>query len=86
MRYCDVVRWEAKFREKMICKECYATDHINLVGLDWIDEFNFIHFSDENDTHQTFTFEPTKWENLMRGRNQCLQVAEIPHSSIHIQP
>ncbi|KAM3175025.1 hypothetical protein ACTXT7_009357 [Hymenolepis weldensis] len=51
----------------------------------WIDELNLTQFPEENETHQTSTLEPTNVENLVRGCNQCLHVAEIPHPSIHIQ-
>ncbi|KAM3176961.1 hypothetical protein ACTXT7_005487 [Hymenolepis weldensis] len=40
---------------------------------------------DENETHQTSTLQPTNAENLVRGCNQCRNVAKIPHPSIHIQ-
>ncbi|KAM3179262.1 hypothetical protein ACTXT7_000935 [Hymenolepis weldensis] len=80
------MRYEATFLEKTIFKECGVTDrNINLVGLDWIDEFNLIQFPDEKETCQTSTLEPTNAENLVRGCNQCLHVAEIPHPSIYIQ-
>ncbi|KAM3172166.1 hypothetical protein ACTXT7_015111 [Hymenolepis weldensis] len=42
-------------------------------------------FPGENETYQIPTLELTNAENLVRGCNQCLHVAEIPHPSIHIQ-
>ncbi|KAM3184934.1 hypothetical protein ACTXT7_007406 [Hymenolepis weldensis] len=61
----------------------YTPDRsISLTSPDWIDELNLIQFSDENEAYQTPTLEHTNAENLVRGCNQCLQVAEIPHSSI----
>ncbi|VUZ44398.1 unnamed protein product [Hymenolepis diminuta] len=50
---------------------------------DWIDDLNLIHFPDENEICQTFTLESTNAEHLVRGRNQCLHVAEIPSIHIH---
>ncbi|KAM3179870.1 hypothetical protein ACTXT7_017431 [Hymenolepis weldensis] len=83
---CDAMRCKATFLEKMIFKKCYVTHrNINLQGLDWIDEPNLTQFPDENGASQTLTLEPTNVENLVRGCNQCLHVAEIPHPSTHIQ-
>ncbi|KAM3188340.1 hypothetical protein ACTXT7_000461 [Hymenolepis weldensis] len=80
------MRYETTFLEKTIFKECYVTDQdINLMGLDWIDELNLIQSPDKNETCQTSTLEPMNAENLVRGCNQCLHVAKIPHPSIHIQ-
>ncbi|KAM3171747.1 hypothetical protein ACTXT7_015987 [Hymenolepis weldensis] len=77
---------ETTFLKKTILKECYLTDrNINLVGLDWANELNLIQFPDENENYQASTVEPTNSENLVRGCNQCLHVAEIPHPSTHIQ-
>ncbi|KAM3170942.1 hypothetical protein ACTXT7_017603, partial [Hymenolepis weldensis] len=86
LRLYASMRYEATFPEKTIFKECYVTDrNINLMGLDWIDELNLIHFLDENETCQTPTLETTNAENLVRGCNQYLHVAKFPHPSIHIQ-
>ncbi|KAM3180435.1 hypothetical protein ACTXT7_016285 [Hymenolepis weldensis] len=80
------MRCQAKFLEKTIFMKCYVTDrNINLVGLEWIDELNPIHFPNENGAGQTLTLEPTNAEHLVRGCNQCLHIAKIPHPSIHIQ-
>ncbi|VUZ50540.1 unnamed protein product [Hymenolepis diminuta] len=51
----------------------------------WQNCDTLMQFSDENETCQRSTLEPTKAENLVRGCYQCLHVAEIPHPSIHIQ-
>ncbi|VDL34161.1 unnamed protein product [Hymenolepis diminuta] len=80
------MRFEATFLEKTISKDFYVTDrNIDLMSLDWIDELNIIQFPGENETCQTPTLKPTNAENLVRGCNQCLHVAEIPHPSIHIR-
>ncbi|KAM3170964.1 hypothetical protein ACTXT7_017559 [Hymenolepis weldensis] len=79
------MRCEAIFLEKTMFKECCVTDgNINLVGLDWIDELNLIQLPDENETCQTPTLEPSNADNLVRGCNQRLHAAEIPHLPIHI--
>ncbi|KAM3173263.1 hypothetical protein ACTXT7_012848 [Hymenolepis weldensis] len=49
------------------------------MGLDWINELNLIHFSDENEICQTPTLELTNAENLVRGCNQCQHVTKILH-------
>lgn len=62
---------------KTISKEYYVTDqNINLIGLDWIDELNFIPFTDKNKTYLTLTLEPMNAENLIRGCNQCLHAVK----------
>ncbi|VUZ47944.1 unnamed protein product [Hymenolepis diminuta] len=59
------MRCEAIFLKKAIFKECYFTiRNINLMDLDWIDEFNLIQLPDENETYQTPTPEPTNAKNL----------------------
>ncbi|KAM3181113.1 hypothetical protein ACTXT7_014999 [Hymenolepis weldensis] len=80
------MRCEAPFEEKTISEVCYVTDqNSSLVGLDWIDELNLMEFPDKNETCQTPILEPTSGENLVRGCNQYLYVAEIPHPTIPTQ-
>ncbi|VUZ44939.1 unnamed protein product [Hymenolepis diminuta] len=43
--------------------------NISLTGPDWLNELNFIKFSDENEAYQTPTLEQTNAENLVRGCN-----------------
>ncbi|VUZ48254.1 unnamed protein product [Hymenolepis diminuta] len=50
-----------------------------------IDEFNPIHFPDENETYKAPASKHASAKNLVRGRNQCLHFSEIPHPSTHIQ-
>ncbi|KAM3175956.1 hypothetical protein ACTXT7_007474 [Hymenolepis weldensis] len=65
------MRCEATFLEKAISKVSYVADrNINLVGLDWIDELNYIQFPDENKNCRTPILEPTNAENLVGGCNQ----------------
>ncbi|KAM3188018.1 hypothetical protein ACTXT7_001160 [Hymenolepis weldensis] len=92
LRYLNAVqlyvsmRYEATSLKKTIFKDCYVIDrNINLMGLDWMDEFNLVQFPVENETCQTPALESTNSGNLVRGCNQCLYTAEIPHPSIQIQ-
>ncbi|KAM3182812.1 hypothetical protein ACTXT7_011575 [Hymenolepis weldensis] len=66
------IRCEVKFLEKTIFKEYYVTDRN-------------INFPDENETCQVPTIEHTNARYLVRGRNQCQHVPEIPYPSIPIQ-
>ncbi|KAM3183125.1 hypothetical protein ACTXT7_010962 [Hymenolepis weldensis] len=77
------IRFEATFQEKTIFKESYITDrNINFLGLDWIDELNFIQLPDQNEASQTPTLEHTNVENLVRC---CNHIAEIPLPSVPTQ-
>ncbi|VUZ55388.1 unnamed protein product [Hymenolepis diminuta] len=76
------MRCEATFPEGAISKVSYVADrNINLVGLDWIDELNYIQFPDKNEICRTPTLEPTNTENLVGGCNQCLHVSAVPQLS-----
>ncbi|VUZ55366.1 unnamed protein product [Hymenolepis diminuta] len=55
------------------------------MGPDWIDEFILIQFPDENGIWQTPFLVPTNAKNPVKGCNQFLHLAEIPHPSVHIQ-
>ncbi|KAM3178553.1 hypothetical protein ACTXT7_002316 [Hymenolepis weldensis] len=69
--------WQRRFSESAVLQ-------IEILTY-WIDELNLIQFSDKNETCQTLTLEPNNAENLVRGCNQFLSIAELPYSSIHIQ-